>query len=396
MATITAPPRPRPAAPLTPRRRVTSETSPLRHLDLTLVALPFAISGLGLLMIFTASRNRLHASGLSELYYVERQGVAIVLGAIAMALVILVDYRRLRDMWALVYLATLPLLAGVLVIGRSHKGAQAWFQVGPMQFQPSEIAKVTVIVAIAGYCHQHRGDLDAWRLAVAVALASGVMALVFLQHDLGTTLVIMVCAGAVLLVAGLKPVHIAVLLLLAGTAVGAAVATGKVEAYRVDRLTNFVNQSTNGLSASRESQTQYSLSESKAAIASGGLTGTGIGKGRQTKNGFVPEQHTDFIFTAVGEELGFIGGAALIGLYALLAWRLWRIALLSSDFFGTLVAIGVLAMFAFQVFENIGMTMGIMPITGIPLPFMSYGGSAVIASFIAIGLTANIHMRRFS
>ena len=109
-----------------------------------------------------------------------------------MAIVILVDYRRVRDMWALVYLATLPLLAGVLVIGRSHKGAQAWFQVGPMQFQPSEIAKVAVIVAIAGYCHQHRGDLDAWRLAVAVALAGGVMALVFLQHDLGTTLVIMV------------------------------------------------------------------------------------------------------------------------------------------------------------------------------------------------------------
>ena len=110
----------------------------------------------------------------------------------------------------------------------------------------------------------------------------------------------------------------------------------------------------------------------------------------------MPEQHTDFIFTVVGEELGFVGGATLIGLYALLVWRLWRIALLSSDFFGTLVAVGVLAMFAFQVFENIGMTMGIMPITGIPLPFMSYGGSAVIACFIAIGLVANVHMRRFS
>ena len=120
------------------------------------------------------------------------------------------------------------------------------------------------------------------------------------------------------------------------------------------------------------------------------------GKGLHTKNGFVPEQHTDFIFTAVGEDLGFIGGATLLILYSLLAWRLWRIALLSSDFFGTLVAIGVLAMFAIQIFENVGMTMGIMPITGIPLPFMSYGGSAVIASFIAIGLVLNIHMRRFS
>jgi rod shape determining protein RodA len=187
-----------------------------------------------------------------------------------------------------------------------------------------------------------------------------------------------------------------VLLALAATLVGAAVVSGKVEAYQLDRLTNFANQSTVGKTASDSTPTQYNLKNSKIAIASGGLTGAGLFDGLQTKNGFVPEQHTDFIFTAVGEDLGFAGGATLIALYALLAWRLWRIALLSSDFFGTLVAIGVLGMFAIQIFENIGMTMGIMPITGIPLPFMSYGGSAIIASFIAIGLVLNIHMRRFS
>jgi rod shape determining protein RodA len=299
-------------------------------------------------------------------------------------------------MWAFVWFGILPLLAGVLLLGESHRGAQAWFQVGPMQFQPSELAKLAVIIAVAGYCHQHRGELDAWRLGVAVALAGTVMGVVFLQHDLGTMLVIMVCAGAVLVVAGLKPIHIGVLVLLAATVVGAAVVTGKVDAYRVDRLTKFADQSTEGVASSEQTRTQYTLEQAKAAIASGGITGTGILQGRQTKNGFVPEQHTDFIFTAVGEELGFVGGAALIALYALLAWRLWRIALLSSDFFGTLVAIGILAMFAFQVFENIGMTMGIMPITGIPLPFMSYGGSAIIASFIAVGFAINVHMRRFS
>jgi rod shape determining protein RodA len=390
MATITAP-------PLTARRhRVRSDTSPLHHVDLTLITLPIVISALGLLMIYAASRNRLEEAGVSKLYYVERQGVAIAIGLAAMAVVAFVDYRRIRDMWALVWFAILPVLAGVLVLGQNHRGAQAWFQVGPLQFQPSELAKVAVIVAVAGYCHQHRGELDAWRLGVAVALAGSVMAVVFLQHDLGTMLVIMVCAGAVLVVAGLKPIHIAVLLMLAVTAIGAAVVTGKVDAYRVDRLTKFADQSTAGVSTSNQTRTQYTLEQAKSAIASGGITGTGILQGRQTKNGFVPEQHTDFIFTAVGEELGFVGGAALIALYALLAWRLWRIALLSSDFFGTLVAIGVLAMFAFQVFENIGMTMGIMPITGIPLPFMSYGGSAVIASFIAIGLVINVHMRRFS
>jgi rod shape determining protein RodA len=383
MATITAP---------MSRRRATTKASALLHVDILLLVLPLAVSGLGLLMIYDASRAETLRGGLSRFYYVERQGIAILLGLVAMVLVMAIDYRRIRDAWPLIYAVTIPLLAGVLVLGRNHKGAQAWFQLGPMQFQPSEVAKVALVLAIAGYCHQHRGDLDAWRLAVVVGLTGGFMAIVYLQHDLGTNLVILVCATAVLVVAGLKPVHLAVLFLLAATLVGAAVATGKVEAYQRDRLTCFADQSSQVGSQSK----CYNLKQSKIAIASGGLTGAGLFQGRETKNGFVPEQHTDFIFTAVGEDLGFAGGATLLLLYGLLAWRLWRIALLSSDFFGTLFVIGVLAMFAIQVFESIGMTMGIMPITGIPLPFMSYGGSAVIASFIAIGLVLNIHMRRFT
>ncbi len=378
------------------RRRATVDTSIFAHVDLALLSLPIAISGLGLLMIFDASHAETARAGLSRLYYVERQSAAVAVGLIAMMVVMAIDYRRIRDAWPLLYLGILPLLAGVVLLGRNHGGAQAWFQVGPFQFQPSEIAKVAVIVAIAGYCHQHRGDLDAWRVAVGIGLAGLVMAIVYAQHDLGTMLVIMVCAAAVLVIAGLKPVHIVVLLLLGASLVGAAVVTGKVQAYQLDRLRNFTDQSTTGISVHDQTPTQHNLSASKSAIASGGFEGAGFGQRPQTKNGFVPEQHTDFIFTAVGEDLGFIGGATLLLLYALLAWRLWRIALLSSDFFGTLVAIGVLAMFAIEIFENVGMTMGIMPITGIPLPFMSYGGSAVIASFLAIGLVLNIHMRRFS
>jgi rod shape determining protein RodA len=378
------------------RRRTADASGILGHVDLALLALPIAISILGLLMIFDASHAETARAGLSRFYYVERQGIAVVLGLAAMVVVMAIDYRRIRDAWPVVYLGILPLLAGVVLIGRNHNGAQAWFQVGPLQFQPSEIAKVALVVAIAGYCHQHRGDLDAWRVAVAIGLAGVVMGIVYAQHDLGTMLVIMVCAAAVLVIAGLKPVHIVVLLLLGASLVGAAVITGKVQAYQVDRLTNFADQSTAHLSTHDLTPTQLNLSASKTAIASGGLEGAGFGKGLQTKNGFVPEQHTDFIFSAVGEDLGFAGGAALLVLYSLLAWRLWRIALLSSDFFGTLVAIGILAMFAIQIFENVGMTMGIMPITGIPLPFMSYGGSAVIASFVAIGLVLSIHMRRFT
>jgi rod shape determining protein RodA len=373
-----------------------SETSPWRNLDPLLLALPLAISALGLLMIYSSSKTRLANEGLSQLYYVERQSLAIVIGVVAMAVVLAIDYRRIRDMWVLVYLAVLPLLLGVLVVGQNHKGAQAWFQVGPLQFQPSEITKVVVVVAVAGYCHQHRDDLDTARLAVAVALAGLAMALVFLQHDLGTTLVILVCSFSVLVVAGLRPVHIGVLVLIGVTLVGAAVVTGKVAAYRVDRIVGFLDQGNTNQPATKQSEAQYSLTESKIAIVNGGLSGEGLFKGRQTNLAYVPEQHTDFIFTVVGEELGFLGGATLIGLYGLLVWRVWRTARLSSDFFGTLLAVGVLGIFAFQVFENIGMTMGIMPITGIPLPFMSYGGSAIIASFIAIGLVANVNMRRFS
>ncbi len=323
MATVSAP-------PLLRRRSPSSATqsSVFTHVDVLLLALPFAISALGLLMIYDASRNRLAAAGLSKLYYVERQGIAIVLGVIAMIIVMAIDYRRIRDLWLVIYALTLPLLAAVLVVGRHVNGAQAWFQVGPLQFQPSELTKVVIVLAIAAYCHQHRGDLDAWRLAVAIGIAGAAMLIVYAQHDLGTMLVIMVCAAAVLVVAGLKPVHIVVLLLLAGTLVGAAVVTGKVQAYQIDRLSNFANQSTAHKTASNETPTQYNLRQAKAAIASGGFSGKGLFQGPQTKNGYVPEQHTDFIFTAVGEDLGFIGGATLLALFGLLAWRLWRIALL--------------------------------------------------------------------
>jgi rod shape determining protein RodA len=378
-----------------PRRRSASEASPLQHIDVLLLVLPFLISAIGLLMIYSSTRSRLERNGVDPLYFVQRQALAIGLGVVAMVIMIAIDYRKLRDLWALVYLAVLPLLIGVLALGASRKGAQAWFDVGPLQFQPSEIAKIAVIIAVAGYCHQHRGDLDAWRLAVAVLIAAVPIGLVLMQNDLGSAAVIGVCAGAILLVAGIRARHAVVLLLLAITAVGAVIATGTLDAYKIDRIASFFDQST-GEAASDQTQAEYNLEQAKSAIVTGGLRGSGLFNGTLTKNAYVPEQHTDFIFTVVGEELGFIGGALVIALYGLLVWRLWRIAVLSSDFFGTLVTVGVLAMFAFQVFENIGMTLGIMPITGLPLPFMSYGGSAAIASFAAIGLALNVHMRRFS
>ena len=368
--------------------------SPLRHVDYVLLATPLAITALGLLMIYSSTRSRLTLEHVNRFYYVERQGLALAIGLVAMFVAMFVDYRKLRDLFPLLYIGMLPVLLAVRFVGTGRNDTTAWFQLGPLQFQPSEIAKVVLIIALAGFCVQHQGDLDAWRLALALALAAVPMALVMLQNDLGTMLVMCVVVAAVVLVAGIRPLHIATVFLVVATVVGGLVVTGKFSGYRLDRLTSFLHQGP--VSTQTASHAQYTLTESKSAIVHGGFTGTGLYKGTLTKLSYVPAQHTDFIFTVVGEELGFVGGALLLGLFALLIWRTWRTALLSSDFFGTLLCVGIMAMFAFQVFENVGMTMGIMPITGIPLPFMSYGGSALITYFIAIGLVANVHMRRFS
>ena len=366
----------------------------LRHVDYLLIATPLAITALGMLMIYSSTRTRLSLAHVNRFYYVQRQGLALAIGLVAMLVAMLVDYRQLRDLFPLLYLATLPLLLAVRFVGTGRNSTTAWFQLGPLQFQPSEIAKIVLVVALAGYCHQHRGDLDAWRLAMTLGIAAIPMALVMLQNDLGTMLVMCVVVAAVVLVAGIRPLHIATVFLVVATLVGMLAVTGKFSGYRLDRLTSFLNQGP--VSTQTASAAEYNLTESKTAIMHGGFTGTGLYKGTLTKLSYVPAQHTDFIFTVVGEELGFVGGALLLALFALLVWRTWRTALLSTDFFGTLLCIGILAMFAFQVFENVGMTMGIMPITGIPLPFMSYGGSALITYFIAVGLVSNVHMRRFS
>jgi rod shape determining protein RodA len=194
-----------------------------------------------------------------------------------------------------------------------------------------------------------------------------------------------------LAVAGLTARQLFVLVLLAVTGVYAAVTLGVLKEYQIERFQTFIDPESGTSQGSA-----YNQEQSKQAIAHGRLTGEGLGQGSQTQGGFVPEQHTDFIFTSVGEELGFIGAVVLLALFAIVMWRTWRTARLSRDFFGTLVCTGVLAMLAFQTFENIGMTLGIMPIAGITLPFMSYGGSSLITTFACIGLVANVSMRRFS
>ncbi len=383
-----------------PQQRVSSswrsrwswlERSVLRDLDLVLIGATLLISALGVLMIYSATRERLAAKGIDELYFVKRQGAAVAVGLLVMGVILAIDYRKLRDYSLFAYCATVLLLLVVLSpAGSNSRGAQAWFQFpGGFQLQPSEFAKFGIIVALAGYANAHRGEMDSWRITMTIGLAIVPIVLVMLQPDFGTAMVLGLIVIALLAVAGARIRHLVVLALLSLTFLVAIVNVGMLEKYQVDRLTSFVSQ------GSDRRNTTYNTDQSKIAIENGGFDGQGFGNGSQTAGGFVPEQHTDFIFTAVGEEFGFLGGATLLGLFAVVIWRIWRVAIAARDFFGTLVCVGVLAMFAFQIFENIGMTMGIMPVTGIPLPFMSYGGSSTITAFALVALVANVSMRRF-
>jgi rod shape determining protein RodA len=377
--------------PRTRTRPARLAASVLRDLDPWLIGATLAISAVGLMMVYSSTRERLRLEGVDELYFVKRQGVAILIGLAVMGLLLAIDYRKLRDSSAFAYVAT---VVGLLVVlsplGSSARGSQAWFALpGGFQLQPSELAKFGIIVALAGYAHAHRGQMDPWRLTVTIALAAVPIGLVMLQPDFGTAIVAGLVVITLLAVAGASIRHLLVLALLGVTFVVAVVNLGVLKQYQVDRLTSFVNQGEDTRS------TTYSTEQSKNAIGNGGVTGRGFGNGSQTAGGFVPEQHTDFIFTAVGEEFGFLGAAGLLALFAIVIWRTWRAALLARDLFGTLVCVGVLAIFAFQIFENIGMTMGIMPVTGIPLPLMSYGGSSTVTAFACVALVANVSMRRF-
>ncbi len=362
-----------------------------RHVDLLLVAATIAILGVSLLMIYSSTRQRQLQAGLDPAFFVKRQALFIGLGLVCMVLITLLHYEAIRNAVPAIYGGGMLMLLLVLTpLGTERRGTQAWFQLGPYQFEPSEMAKLAVIVTLAAFCANHRGRFDTGRLVTVLALAAGPLVLIYLQPDIGTGMVFVAIVMGVLLVGGATARQIGVLTLFGLTAVVAVLQLGILKDYQRDRLAAFLDP--------REDvqRTAYNLNQSKIAIAAGGLGGRGLFQGTQTNLSFVPEQHTDFIFTAVGEELGFAGAVTLLALFGLVIWRTWRAAAEAKDEFGRLLCVGVLSMLVFQVFENVGMTMGITPIAGIPLPLMSYGGSATVATLMAVGLVLNVHMRRFS
>ncbi len=362
--------------------------------DFVLVVATLLVSCIGVVMVYTATRGPLLAEGDDPKTFLKKQGLFVVLGIITMVIVAVFDYRRLEPLSMLLYWLIILALLGVFVVGSSAQGAARWFSIGPLQLQPSEFAVLALILAMASYCARREEEGLAWRDVFRLLIMAGIpIFLVLLQPDLGTAMIMIIVLIVMLAVAGL-PIRILVLLLIGSVLLAfIAVKGGLLHSYQIARLTTFIDP--NEKSTNPYVQTAiYNTQQAKDAIGSGGMFGSGIGHGAQTNLGYVPEQQTDFIFTAVAEQLGFVGSVAVLAILGVIAWRILHAAVVARDVFGRLICAGLFTFFAFSVFQNAGMTMGIMPITGIPLPFMSYGGTAVLVFYATVGLALSVGARR--
>jgi rod shape determining protein RodA len=326
---------------------------------------------------------------------VNKQAITIVLGVVVVIVLGSFDYRFLKIYAGFIYLFSIFALVLVRVPGLGATDAtgtaQRWFEVAGFQITPSEFTKLALIIMLAAVLSGIRTpEPSLGDVIKALILALVPLTLVFLQPDIGTSIGIAAIVVGMLIVAGTRLRHMIVLSVVGMIAIVFVFQTGIVQDFQLQRLKAFLDPT------SVPEDVRYNLDQSLIAVGSGGLLGKGYLHGTQTNLDYVPEQHTDFIFTVAGEEFGFVGAMAVLALYALLLWRAIRIAWLAKDPFGTYIAAGIASMFAIQMFVNVGMVIGIMPITGIPLPFLSYGGTSILVSFAAIGLLENIHMRRFT
>ena len=362
-----------------------------RDLDWILLIAAFALSLMGSLLVWSASRADL-ASESDPQSYLKRHliniGVALVLGFIASR----INYRLLRAYTPVVYVASMILLLVPFVpgLGVTIAGARAWIDVPlGLTIQPSEFAKITVILMMAALLSERRDreeEPSAQDVLLALVVAAIPTAIILVQNDTGTVLILAAVSLSIVAVSGVPTRWLVGLIGAAILGVLASIQLGLLREYQVDRLTSFINPD-DDVSASA-----YNANQARIAIGGGGLDGYGLFEGPQTQGNFVPVNESDFIFTVAGEELGFLGSALLIMLMAVILWRAVLIAWKADDLYGRLVATGVAAWLAFQMFENIGMTLGIMPITGIPLPFVSAGGTSMMATWIALGLLQTVRL----
>ena len=362
-------------------------------LDWLLMLAVLGLVTLGSLLVWSATTHREDLTAGDPTAYLKKQVVNALIGLVLMVVVLATDHRWLRIVAPLVYLASLGGLVLVLTMGSTVNGSRSWLQLGGMSIQPSEFAKLAVVIGMALWVAE-RADVRKGRPGGSMADVVGMLviaglpaALIMLQPDLGTMLVLSATVFGVLAVSGAPRRWLGLLAAGGVTAAAAAVAAGLLKQYQVDRFLAFTNPDLDPRGAG------YNVEQARIAVGNGGLFGQGLFDGSQTRAGFVPEQHTDFVFTVAGEELGLVGAGVLIALLAVVIWRALLISSRTDDLFGRLAAAGIACWFGFQAFQNIGMCLGIMPVTGVPLPFVSYGGSSMFAGMLAIGLLQNIHLR---
>jgi rod shape determining protein RodA len=362
----------------------------LRHLDYALLLVVLVLMGYGVAMVYFATR---YEEGSNSTTFATAQLLYGGVGLVAMVVLSLLDYERLRRWQWVLYGVVLGSIVLVLIVGGVTRGSRRWIELPYFNVQPSELAIVVLTVTLAAFLTDRLELLGTWRVTLlGLAYVAVPAALVFVQPDLGTTSVFIVMVLSALLFFGTPWKHFAVI---AAALVGAAALALKilpwvgihlVQEYQMNRLLVF-------LDPSRDPQgVGYNVRQSMIAVGSGSLTGRGE-RATQTTLDFLPEHHTDFIFAVIGERYGFAGGALLLFLFLVLVWRCLRIATLSRDLSGSIIAGAVATMLVFEVFVNVGMTIGIMPVTGIPLPFISYGGAALITNLMMIGVLESIHLR---
>ena len=360
--------------------------------DPFLILSALAIAAIGSVLVYSATRGVVDDFTEPNTAFLERQVLFVTMGAVVAVVVAFVAPRHIRRLYPLGFLAMMAALWLVLQVGVEVSGTRGWFSFGTFRVQPSEPGKLVVIVGLALLLSPRQGEAGLRRVGLALALAAAPIGLLRQQPDLGTMLVYLVIPLATVVVSGIRLRWIALLAIVAAAGTVGVLRSDALAEYQEARLRVYLFAPSE---ASDDAATYaFNVEQAQIAIGNGGLRGQGLFQGTQTRSDLVPAQQTDFIFTVAGEELGLRGASLLLGLYAVLLFRIWRTAQIASTQFERLICTGVFVMFLFQMFQSVGMTMGMMPVTGIPLPLVSYGGSSMLTSMASLGLVAGVYRRR--
>jgi len=356
------------------------------NLDFTLLFATVFLCFYGLLVLYSSTRLAT-TEGSDPYFFVKKQSLWALLGFLFLIIIIFIDYHNLERYSKVIYFGVIVLLILVIISGRSTYGATRWLAIGPFDFQPSEFAKIALIMFLADFLAKNKPKLDNFLYYLLPFAYTGLLILlVFMQPDLGTSLVYLAILIIMLFVVGVKIKYLVFTFFAALSSI--PVLWIFLKDYQKNRLILFLNPNLDPLGGG------YNVIQSRIAIGSGGFLGNGIFGGLQSQLNFLPAQHTDFIFSVIGEELGFVGTILLLGLYTIILWRGIKIALEARDLLGTLLATGVVSFLFFHIVVNIGMAMGMLPATGLPLPFLSYGGSFMISNLMVIGILLNVELHK--